>query len=348
MELAIQRVRRIVAGTVLVACAAFAPLAQAQPAEPAKPDTAGKKEPPNQAVLKEAKVRYQRGTELYNDGAYEQALIEFERAYELAPAALILYNIGQVAVLLHDYPKAIRAFEQYLREGAHIPPKRAKQIEEELESLRGRVAYISVKTNVDGAEVVVDDNVVGRAPLKEAIVVNAGRHKVMVRAPGYDPASDTVTLAGTDKGELNLILKEHSEAVPVPSPIPTPGGQEPRLNDPGIGPDKKPEEKTSYVWVGWVTTSLLGAGAVATGIAAIASSRRAEELRETPDVDPSELGSKNDEAKALAIATDVLIGATVVSGAFTIGFAIKEATEDDSDEVVVRATPTGATILGTF
>src|SRR5690606_16554980 len=63
-----------------------------------------KAEKPSQENMREARTRYDRGTKLYHDGAYEQALIEFERAYELAPAYRILYNIGQAAMLLRDYP----------------------------------------------------------------------------------------------------------------------------------------------------------------------------------------------------------------------------------------------------
>src|SRR5262245_54376929 len=69
---------------------------------------------PSPEVVTEAKQRFDRGLELYAEGEYPLALIEFTRAYELVPNYRVLYNIGQVCIQLGQYANARRALEEYL------------------------------------------------------------------------------------------------------------------------------------------------------------------------------------------------------------------------------------------
>src|SRR5262245_61950348 len=68
----------------------------AAPAAPA-PSSAAPAQPTPE-ILAEAKQRFDRGYELYEEGEYPLALIEFNRAYELVPNYKVLYNIGQVCI----------------------------------------------------------------------------------------------------------------------------------------------------------------------------------------------------------------------------------------------------------
>ena len=71
---------------------------------------------PSPEVVTEAKSRFDRGLELYNEGEYPLALIEFTRAYELVPNYRVLYNIGQVGIQLGQYANARRALEEALQD----------------------------------------------------------------------------------------------------------------------------------------------------------------------------------------------------------------------------------------
>src|SRR5262245_1414760 len=78
----------------------------------------------DQARMNDAHGAFQRGIELYKEGDLSAAAVEFKRAYELVPSYKILYNMGQVSYLQHDYAAAMRYFRQYLREGDDIPATR--------------------------------------------------------------------------------------------------------------------------------------------------------------------------------------------------------------------------------
>src|SRR5690349_11541014 len=97
----------VLVSTLLVSGAAFAQV----------PGVAGPVPPANPANSDEAQMRFKRGLELYDEQDFQNALIEFRRAYELQPTYKILYNLGQVCYQLTEYACALRNFEKYLKEG---------------------------------------------------------------------------------------------------------------------------------------------------------------------------------------------------------------------------------------
>src|SRR5262245_57032431 len=101
--------RRLVGVTAAIALAtsSFAAVAQ-QPSKAPDAPAQGSKQ-----AQDEAKLHYDRGIQLYNEGAYELALIEFQRAYQLFPNYKILFNIGQVSAQLGNYAGATQALRKF-------------------------------------------------------------------------------------------------------------------------------------------------------------------------------------------------------------------------------------------
>ncbi|MBW2459762.1 MAG: PEGA domain-containing protein, partial [Deltaproteobacteria bacterium] len=167
----------------------------------------------------EASKRFRQGVKLYNDGDFVAALVEFKRAYELKPHYRVLYNLGQTSRGLKDYAAALHAYEQYLEEGGtKLKPQRRKEVEGHVEDLTARVGTLTVTTNVDGAEIQIDDVVVGVSPLDEPIVVNVGRRRIVATLTGHAPARRVLEVAGTDELEVELELTD-LEADRPPSPV---------------------------------------------------------------------------------------------------------------------------------
>src|SRR3954465_9847176 len=94
-------------------------------------------ETPTAASVEEARQHYKRGVDLYGEANYTAALIEFRRAYEIAPNFSVLYNIGQIHYQLHDYADSLRTFQAYLSEGGNkVPSARRTEVEREVAYLR--------------------------------------------------------------------------------------------------------------------------------------------------------------------------------------------------------------------
>ena len=162
----------------------------------------------SQDALAEAGARFDRGVQLYRERSFEAALAEFLRAHEVAPNFAVLYNIGQVYAQLGRNPDAVRTFERFLEEGGQrVRPLQRAEVEAELQRLGRLVARIEVAvTGPASAVVLVDEIEVGRTPLVEPLLVDAGRHVVEARAPGFLPSRREVMVAGGAGVALELAL----------------------------------------------------------------------------------------------------------------------------------------------
>lgn len=156
----------------------------------------------------EARERFDRGLELFNERRFDAALAEFERAYAIAPAAPVLYNLARVHAALGHAVAASDAFERYLRDATDLTPQRRASVTQDLERQRARVARIVIVANVRGATVSLDGVDVATTPLAEPLRVTAGSHTVGVRAASYDSAQRAVTLAGNVSETMEFTLTQ--------------------------------------------------------------------------------------------------------------------------------------------
>jgi PEGA domain-containing protein len=268
---------------------------------------------PSAEVMAEAKQRFDRGYELYEEGEYPLALIEFSRAYELVPNYRVLYNIGQVCIQLAQYANARRALESYVDKGGEsLSAERKVAVKKDLEMLGRRTAFLSVSSNIEGAEILVDDAVVGRTPLGSAVLVDAGVHRVMLRHAGYQPKTSNVTLAGGDEQGLTVTLEvqqEQKETIVV----------------------RERESDNSQTWMiaGWVTTGALATGAIITGFLGKGEANELKELRKADARDyvsvpggnsalPGRIDDTKSHASTLFLASDVLSGAALIMGGLSL------------------------------
>ena len=161
----------------------------------------------------EASAHFERGTDLFNEGRYDAALAEFERAYAIAPALPVLYNLGRVHAELGQPVASARAYQRYLDEGRDtLPAARRIEVERELARQRDRIGHLRVEANVDGAIVSVDGSDVATTPLTAPIDLGGGTHSIGVRAPGYEGVTREVAIAGTAESSLVVDLRREVEA----------------------------------------------------------------------------------------------------------------------------------------
>jgi hypothetical protein len=283
-------------------------------------------DPSTASPVKEATTHFRRGVALYSEADYRGALTEFKRAYEIAPAANVLYNIGETYYQLQNYAAALSVFERYLNESGPTALHR-HEVEQTMETLRTRVGKVRLTANVEGYEVTVDDELIGKAPFEAPITVSVGRRKITAMAPGRSPDTRFVDVPTGDTVDVALSLA----ALGGPATVSPAGG--------------KGEAGVDLVKVGWITTGALGAGTVATGIWAYVASRQLQDARQKFPADGAELDSKSSRAKTLALVADLVGAATVAAGAVTLKLSLSRSS---SHEVHVAVVPGGIQIAGAF
>jgi hypothetical protein len=180
--------------------------------------------PPPADRVAQARQHFNRGVKLYEEDDFRAALIEFGRAYEIAPNWAVLYNVGQSYYQLRDYAGALGTLERYLREGGdRIAKERHAQVEREVEELRGRVARVAVVCSVSDADVTLDDAPVDRAALRAPLLIGAGRHTLAARRRGYASATRMFDIAGGDSIEVRLDLAQDARDAAAPREPPSYG-----------------------------------------------------------------------------------------------------------------------------
>ncbi|MBZ4421685.1 PEGA domain-containing protein [Myxococcus sp. RHSTA-1-4] len=302
-----------------------------------------------QPQLEEAQRRYERGREFYEEGDFRAALVEFQRAHELAPSYRLLYNIAQVQYQLLDYAGALRSFQQYLRDGqADIPPQRRDEVQREVERLRSRVATLDIVTQPVGAEVSVDDQPVGRTPLSEPVVVSAGRRKVTAELPGEPPVTRMVDVAGMDSVQVRL------EFAPPPAPktaaVQEPLTVAPVAGTPGVTARAEPR---GVPWKMWAATGALAVGAGVTAVLASSAASDLKTQRDTFGVTRAQLDDASSKTKTLALTSDILTGATLVAAGISAFMTFSGGSSSDtpapsSPSVRVGVGPGSVGLAGAF
>jgi hypothetical protein len=170
------------------------------------------------AASQEAARHFDQGVKLYEEGDWRGALVEFERAYATLPNYRVLYDIGQCRFQLQDYAGALDALQKYLAEGSgEIPADRREKVTATIDDLNMRVAHVHITSNVDGAEVAVDDVAVGTTPLPAPITVSVGRRRIALTQPGRPPLVRFVDVAGQDTVEVPLNVEAAPEVKTPPA-----------------------------------------------------------------------------------------------------------------------------------
>ena len=161
--------------------------------------------PDTEAAVREAAKHFQQGVTLYGEADYRSALVEFKRAMALAPSAITVYNIAETQFQLHDYAAALRSFDRYLS-GAKPDDIHRPEVENNLRLLNARVGRLSVMTVPAGADVTVDDEMVGKTPFSDPLIVNVGRVRLFATLPGHVPVARLVDVAAEDNLTVTLEL----------------------------------------------------------------------------------------------------------------------------------------------
>lgn len=161
---------------------------------------------PDSEARREAKEHLARGQDLFKNGDNKGALVEFVRAYELAPGALAIYHTALVHAAMGKPVEAVEAMKKVLADPGPLKEKELARARATKKEQERRIGQLDVKVNVPAA-IEIDGQRVGDAPLQAPLRVAAGERTVAVEAPGYLPLRRAVTVEGEGRAELTFELQ---------------------------------------------------------------------------------------------------------------------------------------------
>lgn len=201
----------------LLAVLLAAPFARA--AAPAADDTA------------RAGALFRSATALYEAGKFREAAEAFEAAYRLKPHGTIHYNVAQCRDRLGEWPAALRAYSDYLREVPDATDRVA--VRAAMKRIEGKLAATGVMallvyTDPPGAEVQLDRRPRGRTPFH--IVLPPGPYALRLALDGRATVEQDVTIPPDASLALEIVLAPASPSTSAQPPVATAPAAKPNLS----------------------------------------------------------------------------------------------------------------------
>ena len=204
-------IRRLVTRVIVPLLFVFLPMsAYAQPATP--------KPPKSETQVKTEASRLKGAADVLMDvDRYADALVLYERAYELSSDPALLYNEGRAYEALGDYPKALEKLESFEQNAPPAIRARVPGLHELITDLRGRMATLVIKTNAPNARLLVRQKDEGAVFGERRIPMRAGAASVEVASDGYETFRRDVDLSAgaTLVVEANLILRKRDALIVI-------------------------------------------------------------------------------------------------------------------------------------
>lgn len=275
---------------------------------------------------KEAQAFFDEGIRLAKANDTKGALAAFREAYARYPSFRVLYNIGQLCSRTGDAVCAVRSYERYLHDGdKDVPAKRRKEVEAEVRQLSRTLGRIAVTSNVTGAEVLVDDEPVGRTPFSDAVAVSGGAHKVVGIGPDDARAEKTVTVVAGQNVAVDLEIEKKDKPAAAAPPEP--------VAEKAAEPAPPPKEPSApFPIVPWAVTGGLAAVTAVSAVLAAGAYSDWKATRDTFPITRDQLDSAHGKARDLFLVSGAFGVATLVSAGVATYFTLGGKPPDTSKE----------------
>lgn len=125
-----------------------------------------------------SKQLIRQGNAALDKGRFDDALADFEQAYQRFPSPKILFNQGQALQGLERNLDALLAYRRFLEEAKDAAPGVQAEARQQISNLTAKIGRLDVRCNRQGALVRVDGAERGSTPLAEPLLVTPGQHTV--------------------------------------------------------------------------------------------------------------------------------------------------------------------------
>lgn len=199
-------------------------------------------------------------------GRYLDAIALFQRAYELDPAPMLLYNIGRVRLRIDDLKRAKETLERYL--ATETDPnglvRGREALEQTLARWHGRVRVVTSEADVT---VEIDGDVVGRSPLSSPLGLAPGRHVLRAYKPGRIPYEEEFSLNSGQEVDVKVVMPSVASIAAAAEKKNGAGSARNDLSGRtdlrAPGEDGKPDRTLMWVLIGSGTAALIAGGVTA-------------------------------------------------------------------------------------
>ena len=223
----------------------LASLARAQAPTSTGPSTPA--HPSDQGPVEQARALAREGLRLHRDRDFEGAHAKYLAAWNLNRSFLYAANLGTVELALHRYREAAEHYAIVVREmPKEKDPDEQARIRANYEKVRGFIGALSITADVDGAEIVVNGKIVGRAPLADPVFVDPGRVTVQARLGERASETRAFDVTAASSMDIRLVLQGLPTVAAAPS-ADAPGSPTPAVRMLAPAPGSKANDSNESV-----------------------------------------------------------------------------------------------------
>ncbi|MBU1220740.1 PEGA domain-containing protein [Myxococcota bacterium] len=273
--------------------------------------------------LSAAKDHYEKAEKHYSVGEFDKALENYKKSFDMSDKPELLFNIAQCHRQLKQYEKAIFFYKLFL---SRLPSSGLKsEVEKHISDMQkamtpgGKTARISIITDPPGADIFIDrfsGKPDGQSP--SVIAVQPGPHLVVISKDGFVQVHKKLKVVDQKIEVIEIKLVPQTKSGPKPNPV-----------------KEKPSAFKNWKFItGASLTGLFTLGSIYTGMKALDY-----ESKFNDSTDPDDRDSFKKKGERMALYTDIMIGAAVVSAALTVLSFIMTGSGEEKSESRVSILP---------
>jgi hypothetical protein len=212
-------------------------------------------------TLTMARERFKEGVGYFDKKDFAKARVAFLQAYALKKHPAVLLNLAQSELRSGHEADAAKHFAQYLREHKEASEAERQGAETGLTAAKALVAEVVLSVDTNGAEVYVDGDLEGQAPLPGSVYLAPGAHEIQARKEGKRASSQVNAAAGQSSNVSLKLVAPAASAAPSGGAEGPPSGNEPP-------PDDAPptHRKGFFPWLFSTPGAMVGAGLAGVGL----------------------------------------------------------------------------------
>jgi PEGA domain len=179
----------------------------ASPAAAAQTDAGAPRRaaPLSESLWGVAREAYDSATALVAAHDFAGALAKYKEAYDASNDPRLLFDMAVCDRDLHAYARMQRLLLRYLQEvGEALSPEARADVDAALATIHALVGTVRLAVSEPGAGVTVDDEPVGMTPLPGPFTVDAGKHTLRVKKPGFDTVEQVIDVPGGNEATVAI------------------------------------------------------------------------------------------------------------------------------------------------
>jgi hypothetical protein len=227
-----------------------------------------------------ARERFKEGVAYFDKKDFAKARVAFLQAYALKKHPAVLLNLAQSELRSGHEADAAKHFAQYLREHKEATESERQGAETGLTASKALVAEVALDIDTPGAEVYIDGDLEGLAPLPGPIYLEPGSHNIQAKKDTLAASKLMNATAGQSTSATLKLTAGGAKPVPppaagTPTPAPTPAPAKPTeatesapptSDEPAPAPEAPSHRKGFFPWLGSTPGAMVGVGLTGVGV----------------------------------------------------------------------------------